>query len=188
MGSAGQVVIRVAEAADFGEWFRLYDSVAAEGKWIGGESPSDREARREGFEASVTDPDAVSFLAEVDGRLVGNLGAKVHGGIADLGMLVDSEWRGRGIGSALMEACIGWAREHGAHKIVLEVWPHNVAARSLYAKYGFEDEGVFKRHYRRRNGELWDAVRMGLVLDHASPGSPYQSDRDQSDRAPHPQG
>jgi len=28
-----------------------------------------------------------------------------------------------------------------------------------------------RRHYRRRSGELWDAVIMGLVLDETSPGS-----------------
>jgi RimJ/RimL family protein N-acetyltransferase len=112
-------------------------------------------------------------LAEADGRMVGNLGVEIHGGLAELGMMVDSEWRGRGVGSALMEACIAWARQHGAHKLVLEVWPHNATATALYRKYGFEQEGRFRRHYRRRNGELWDAVRMGLVLDHESPGSPH---------------
>jgi putative acetyltransferase len=72
-----------------------------------------------------------------------------------------------------MEACIAWAIEHHAHKLVLEVWPHNTAAQGLYRRYGFEQEGFFRRHYRRRNGELWDAIRMGLILDHESPSSPY---------------
>lgn len=175
MGSSGDVVIRVAGTEDFEDWFRLYEAVAAEGKWIGGEAPCDREARRQSFEANLENTDAVGFLAEVDGRTVGNLGAQVHGGVAELGMMVSSECRGRGIGSALMEACISWAREHRAHKIVLEVWPHNVAARHLYVKYGFQEEGLFRRHYRRRNGELWDAVRMGLILDDESPGSPYRT-------------
>jgi RimJ/RimL family protein N-acetyltransferase len=173
MTSSVDIAVREAIEADFEEWFRLYDTVAAEGKWIGGEAPSDRTARRRAFCAYVNDPDAVSFLAEADGRLVGNLGVEVRRGIADLGMMVDAEWRGRGVGSALIEACVVWACTHGAHKLVLEVWPHNTAALGLYRKYGFEQEGFFKRHYRRRNGELWDAVRMGLVLDQDSPGSPY---------------
>ena len=174
--SSVDIAIREAMAADFEDWFRLYDSVAAEGRWIGGEAPSDRIARQRTFDAYLSDPDAVSFLAEADGGLVGSLGVEVRRGIADLGMMVDAEWRGRGVGSSLMEACIAWANGHGAHKLVLEVWPHNTAARGLYRKYGFEQEGFFKRHYRRRNGELWDAVRMGLVLDQESPGSPYGPD------------
>jgi benzoate-CoA ligase len=171
-----EIAIREALAADFENWFRLYDSVAAEGRWIGGEAPSDRAARQRAFDAYLSDPDAVSFLAEADGKLVGNLGVEIRGGIADLGMMVDADWRGRGVGSALMEACIVWATGHGAHKLVLEVWPHNTSAQGLYRKYGFEQEGFFKRHYRRRNGELWDVVRMGLVLDQDSPGSRYGSD------------
>ncbi len=167
------VTVREATAPDFDDWFRLYDRVAAEGRWIAGEAPSDRVERRRGFAAHLSEPNAVSLLAEADGRVVGSLGISVHGGVAELGMMVDAEWRGRGIGSALMKACIDWAAGHGAHKVMLEVWPHNTTAQALYRKFGFEQEGFFKRHYRRRNGELWDAVRMGLVLDQKSPGSPY---------------
>jgi RimJ/RimL family protein N-acetyltransferase len=175
VSSAGDVVIRLAEAEDFDAWFCLYDAVAAEGKWIGGEAPSDRAARRRSFDAYLGDDNAVTFLAEAAGRLVGSLGVEIRGGIADLGMMVDSAWRGRGVGSALMEACIAWAVQHGAHKVTLELWPHNVAAQRLYRKYGFEQEGFFKSHYRRRNGELWDAIRMGLVVDRNSPGCPYRA-------------
>jgi RimJ/RimL family protein N-acetyltransferase len=57
--------------------------------------------------------------------------------------------------------------------VALQVWPHNHAARALYRRFGFADEGLLRRHYRRRNGELWDAVVMGLVLDESSPGSPF---------------
>jgi putative acetyltransferase len=166
------MAIRVGTARDFEEWFRLYEAVAAEGLWIAGELPVDKIARRRSFESHLRDPESVTFIAEADGRLVGNLGVEIRAGVAELGMMVDSEWRGRGLGSDLMEACIEWAQEHGAHKVILEVWPHNSAAMALYRKYGFEQEGLFRRHYRRRNGELWDAVRMGLVLDHESPGKP----------------
>ncbi len=173
MKSSTDVTVREATAADFDDWFRLYDRVAAEGRWIAGEAPSDRVERQRAFERNLREPSAVSLLAEAEGGLVGSLGAEIHGGVAELGMMVDAKWRGRGVGSALMQACIDWAAGHGAHKVMLEVWPHNATAQALYRKFGFEQEGFFKRHYRRRNGELWDAVRMGLVLDQESPGSPY---------------
>src|ERR1700683_443339 len=112
MNSPVQIAIREATSGDFDDWFRLYDAVAAEGKWIGGEAPSDRIARQRAFEAYLSDPDAVSLLALVDHRLVGNLGVEARRGVADLGMMVDLEWRGRGVGSALMQACIDWATEH----------------------------------------------------------------------------
>ena len=44
------------------------------------------------------------------------------------------------------------------------MWPHNHAAIGLYEKFGFAREGLLRRHYRRRNGELWDAIVMGRRL------------------------
>ena len=100
-----------------------------------------------------------------DGPVIGQLGmALAPYGVADLGMVVAEAWRGRGIGGALLDAGIAWARDAGAHKVALQVWPHNQAAIALYEKFGFEREGLLRRHYRRRSGELWDAVVMGLRL------------------------
>ena len=79
-------------------------------------------------------------------------------------VMVSLEWRGRGVGSALVQAAESWARERGLHKLNLEVWPHNEAAIALYRKSGFIEEGRRVRHYRRANGELWDSIIMGLPL------------------------
>ena len=57
------------------------------------------------------------------------------------------------------------------HKVTLTVWPHNGRAIALYRKFGFEVEGRLVRHHRRRNGELWDVLSMGVVLDTSSSGS-----------------
>lgn len=173
MRIGGEPTIRPATVVDFPGWFALYDAVASEGRWIGGEPPSDREARRTGFMHFVESADAVTLLCESGARLIGVLGIEIRSGIADLGLMVDADWRGQGIGSLLMAEGVAWATEQGAHKIVLEVWPHNAAAIALYTKFGFVKEARLVRQYRRRNGELWDAIGMGLVLDTTSPGSPY---------------
>lgn len=167
------VTVRAASPADFDAWFALFTSVAAEGRWLGAEAPLDRVARREAFEQDLAAVDAMSYLADVEGRLAGILGLRLRRGVAGLGMLVAEPWRGRGVGSSLMEAALAWAADQHAHKVFLEVWPHNVAAIALYRKYGFVEEGRLRRHYRRRNGQLWDTLQMGLVLDSDSPGSPY---------------
>jgi RimJ/RimL family protein N-acetyltransferase len=178
----GGVVIREAVAEDFDAWFALYEEVAAEGTWIAGEAPVDRSGRATAFRTFVEDGDAVMFLAEIGDLLVGNLGIELRNGLADLGMLVRDGYRGRGVGSALMGAAIAWSRDHDAHKVTLQLWPHNGAALALYRKFGFEVEGRLVRHYRRRVGSLWDAVVMGLVLDATSAGSPY-ADAESSSRA-----
>jgi ribosomal protein S18 acetylase RimI-like enzyme len=136
-----------------------------EGRWIASEAPVDRPAALKRMRERLTRDETVSLLADDDGLLVGSLGLEVTSyGVADLGMLVAPERRGQGIGSALLDAGIEWARSHDAHKIALEVWPHNEPAIGLYRKFGFEEEGRLRHHYRRRTGELWDAIIMGLSL------------------------
>jgi RimJ/RimL family protein N-acetyltransferase len=85
-------------------------------------------------------------------------------GFGELGMLVDRQWRGQGIGAALLEAAIDWARGQGLHKLCLEVFAHNTAAIALYRKSGFAEEGRRPGQYRRASGELWDSIMMGLPL------------------------
>lgn len=166
--------IRPACEEDLLAMVDLLAAVAEEGRWIGTEAPVDREARLARFSAALTDDRSALFVAVAaagGGEVVGQVGVELRPyDVAELGMLVAPGWRGRGVGTALLDAAIGWAREAGAHKVALQVWPHNRAARALYEKFGFVEEGVLRRHYRRRNGELWDAVVMGLVLDRASPG------------------
>jgi RimJ/RimL family protein N-acetyltransferase len=169
----GGFAVRPGGEADFDGWFALFEAVAAEGKWIGRELPVDRDAQRRRFfdDFMHGDSPAAVFLAQAGDRVVGLLDVRTYVGIGEIGMAVDRAWRGRGVGSALMAAGVGWARDQQLHKMALQFWPHNSAARGLYEKFGFVQEGYLRRHYRRRNGELWDAVVMGLVLDEISPGS-----------------
>jgi RimJ/RimL family protein N-acetyltransferase len=167
------VVIRRPVAEDFDEWFDLFQEVADEARWIGREGPLDREDRRQAFERTLEADDAQAFIAERDGTVVGALGVTIEHGLAELGMMVRPAERGRGIGTALIASCLGWCRDRQAHKLTLMVWPHNERAIALYRNFGFVVEGRLARHHRRRSGELWDALVMGLVLDTTSPGSKF---------------
>lgn len=164
---------RRATQDDVDGWLALFEEVAGEGKWIGAEPPIDRGERKERFERVLSLPEALVLVAEVEGRVIGVLNGLLRRGVVDLGLIVEASWRGKGVGSQLLERCLRWAAENRAHKVFLEVWPHNKGAIELYKKFGFAVEGRLRRHYRRRNGELWDALEMGLVLDVTSPGSPY---------------
>ena len=137
----------------------LFAAVAEERDGIATEPPVDIEAR------------AASWT--LDGTLVAVAGAAIVGslhveqsrfGFGELGMAVAREWRGRGVGSALLAAAIEWARERDLHKLSLSVFPHNAAAIALYRKFGFVEEGRRVKQFRRANGELWDALDMGLLL------------------------
>jgi ribosomal protein S18 acetylase RimI-like enzyme len=143
--------------------------VAAEGRWTGTEVPFDRAARRERLASALADESAAVLVACTSGAdggvVVGHIWVSIAPyGVADIGMLVVEGWRGRGVGKLLLESAIQWAANAGAHKMALEVWPHNEAAIGLYRGLGFVEEGRKVRHYRRRNGELWDSVLMGRPL------------------------
>ena len=141
------------------------EEVAQERRWIASEPPIPRERWREGFQRKSGDHSIVFVAVDDEDRLVGHLSAEGRKDRpAEIGMAVVKEWRGCGVGTALMEACVDWARERGIHKLALQVWPHNGAAIRLYEKFGFEREGVLRSHYRRQNGEIWDAIVMGLLL------------------------
>lgn len=158
--------IRPSQPDDAEPFADLMEEVAAEGRWIARESPIDRPATIESFLTGIDDDDHGSFAC-VDGEtLVGSLGVHLLPyGVAELGMLLAPSHRGRGLGRQLLDTALGWATDHpGVHKLALQHWPDNVAAHRLYRRAGFVQEGYLHRHYRRRNGELWDAVVMGLVL------------------------
>jgi RimJ/RimL family protein N-acetyltransferase len=159
------VLVRPATEADLDAAVDLYEAVAVEGRRIAGEAPVNKVERRAIFQSSIRKDDAQFFVADDGGTIVGELGIQLASyGVAEFGMMVAADARGRGVGSALLAAAIEWARGAGAHKVGLQVWPDNDSAISLYRKFGFEQEGRLRRHYRRRNGELWDALIMGLVL------------------------
>ena len=160
-------LVRRGRLGDVAAMLDAMEVVAGEGRWIGRELPLDREERVRSFTASINDPDErLVLVAEIDGRLVGHLGLSHDGiGHAELGMLLLSEARGRGLGSALLDLATAWADAHPVvHKVTLQAWPHNTAAVALYRRHGFEVEGHLRQHWRRRNGELWDAVVMGLLV------------------------
>jgi RimJ/RimL family protein N-acetyltransferase len=168
------VELRPARLEDWDGFRANYESIAAEGRWIGGELPIDWEARQPFFERTVTDPAWFILLAESeDGQPIGWISAEheAHGRV-NLGMGIVDGHRSSGLGTQLMAAVIGWAKQRGAHKVTLELWPHNARAQGLYEKFGFVVEGHHRRHWRRNDGSLWDAVSMGLVLDEDAPGMP----------------
>ena len=160
------VTVREATLADVDAMLDLLVAVAGEGRFIATEAPVDSEQRRRRIVEEIEGEDTIALVAEAGGELVGQLDLRLaRYGVADLGMLVAAAWRGRGVGSALLAAAVDRARAAGAHKLALQVWPHNTAALALYERFGFRREGYLRRHYRRRSGELWDAVVMGLPLD-----------------------
>lgn len=62
---------------------------------------------------------------------------------AHLGVLcVAREHEGNGVGGALLEACVTWAKARGSDRLTLSAMVNNSRARALYARHGFGEEYV----------------------------------------------
>jgi GNAT superfamily N-acetyltransferase len=70
------------------------------------------------------------------------------------GIAVDREWRGIGVGTALLEAVVAYARHHHYRTVRLEVVDSNPAAKRLYQRLGF------MTMHTRRTG--WMTRRLGF--------------------------
>jgi RimJ/RimL family protein N-acetyltransferase len=163
-----EFVVRRADPGDDEQLTRLAEAVSGEPEaWLisaDGEWRSVGDERRY-LKAVRRYAHAAVFVAELtDGTIVGRLSvardahpASAH--VADLGLMVAKGSRRRGVGWALLQAAVDWARTAGVRKLELHVFPWNEPAIRLYEKFGFEREGYRKGHYRRA-GEDVDAILM----------------------------
>jgi RimJ/RimL family protein N-acetyltransferase len=158
--TAHAIRVRPAEEGDRRSLARLFAAVAEERDGIAAEPPIDIDQRAANFDLDRT------LVALAAGEEVVGLIFVIESsfGFGEIGMMVAANWRGRGVGTALVAAAIEWARTRGLHKLTLSVFPHNKAAIALYQKFRFVEEGRLTQQIRRANGELWDLIEMGLML------------------------
>jgi ribosomal protein S18 acetylase RimI-like enzyme len=84
-----------------------------------------------------------------------------HAGVLGVGVL--SEFRGQGVGKALIVAAIEKAKAIGLTRIELVVREENMRAITLYEHVGFAVEGL-KRHSTRIEGRYYNDFLMALLL------------------------
>lgn len=113
-------------------------------------------------------------VAEVEGHVVAygrleRLGPVHIRHVAAVALGVVPALQGRGIGRALMNYLLDWARGAPGSRITrieLSVGADNLWARNLYASLGFELEGRRRRFLRDADGHERDDCFMALFLDH----------------------
>ena len=107
--------------------------------------------------ALIADCDLVEQLRKEEvPRVVGFLVAHTMGADWELeNVVVADDFRGKGIGTRLIEEFLARARQAKSQSVFLEVRESNTAARALYAKVGFREMGRRKSYY---TAPLEDAV------------------------------
>jgi len=112
--SAFGTTFESAQAWTLDEWTRLLGSLVA------------FVARR-----GDTDVGMVRVAADSDSPDAARLGS----------LWVDPEARSAGVGTALIDEAVAWARSRGFNRLLLDVADHNPAAVATYARKGFEPTG-----------------------------------------------
>jgi putative acetyltransferase len=160
------IVVRRAVPDDAEAIQRIYDAPLA--MWGTMQIPyTSVELRRKRLVEveSTTHP----LVAVVEGEVVGQLTLHARGAsprrrhVAGLGMAVRDDWHGRGVGTALMAACLNLADNWlNLRRVELEVYVDNEPALRLYKKFGFVIEGRFV-DFAYRDGEYVDAYCMARL-------------------------
>lgn len=136
-----------------------------------GEYTRSVEEERERILKALDDNEQQILLAEAQGEIIGQCTCRGASAVSavrhvvGLGIDVDSRYRGKGVGSALMHEMIGWAKTNPIiRRVELDVFAHNRHAINLYLKCGFVIEGR-KRAAYFKYGRFVDAYLMALMLD-----------------------
>ena len=107
----------------------------------------DRRALEEWFDDPK--PDEALYIAELDGRpagcaylvtLVDYFNQRSHAHLSVLAVSQDAE--GNGVGSALLDQSVAWAKSRHSDRLTLSALVTNARARALYERKGFGGEYI----------------------------------------------
>jgi len=160
-----EIQIRHAEPDDYQAIQEIYSCPKAFAGTLQLPFPS-----REMWRKRLADPPdgAYNLVAVVEGKVVGQLGLHTSDRprrrhAAAFGIGVHDDWQGKGIGRALLQACIEMADNWlNITRLELEVYTDNEPAVHLYKSFGFEIEGT-KRRDAFRDGRFVDSHIMARL-------------------------
>ena len=104
------------------------------------------------FEASLTDSSKIMIGAEVDDKIVGFVIVQIRQSAYKIqtprtfayfeNIVVDENYRRKGIGTAIYQEGVKRAKEQGATSIELKVWNFNTGAISFYQSLGMSVQSL----------------------------------------------
>lgn len=134
------------------------------------EFPSTEELERKWIEDHLDHPGKLALASEAGGEIVGSLSFEngpfqrtAHSGT--FGVSVRRDWRGKGIGTAMLETLLEWAEKNPLiEKVDLAVFSTNASAIELYRRLGFVEEGRRAKEIKLAPGEYVDEVLRGRFV------------------------
>jgi len=119
---------------------------------------------------SYQNPNTLILVAVCGEQIVGLLDftpktKRKNSHIGEFGVSVDVNFQRQGIGRALIESMLQWARDnHQLEKVFLNVFHTNHAAIKLYRDMGFIEEGRHVNAAKQPSGEYVDIIQMYRIV------------------------
>lgn len=164
-------VIRTGEVADTEKILKQITSVLEEAEFTTTTYPEDGqdftiEKEREWIKDLMDGNGNLLVVAEIDGEIAGSADLQndqrrriQH--VGSLGITVDKDFRGLGVGKNLIENLNEWASDHPViEKVALEVFANNVKAIGLYKKLGFIEGGRKLKEFKIAPDKYIDSILM----------------------------
>jgi len=171
--SGAKCVLRNACAKDAEQMIHYLKVSAAETEFIlryPDEVTYTIEEEEKILEDNKSSPYNFMAVAEVDGVIAGNCAINVCGGKRKIrhrcsfGIALMKEYWGLGIGAALIELALEYAKKIGYYQVELDVSAKNERAIKLYEKYGFKKCGTRPNALKLDSGGFADEYFMVKVL------------------------
>lgn len=170
---ADEAVVRPATRGDLEGYRRCIGRVAAERRWLVFVDTPPPDAIHQHVGGMIDRGLPVFVAATADGAIVGwcdihsppfNPVREGFEHVGVLGMGLDADWRGRGLGDRLLTAALIAAEALRIERVELDVFAGNERARHLYIRHGFVVEGV-RRRARKLDGRHEDVIVMGRIKE-----------------------
>ncbi len=122
------------------------------------------------IESFLENKNSLFLIATFNEQIIGNIDltgsqrkALKHTAVIGMGML--KEWRNTGLGTALLNCSINWAKQNPLLEILwLQVYANNKAGISLYKKAGFLENGLQHNFFKNQQNNYFDNLTMSLAL------------------------
>lgn len=170
--SGEEITIRIATAEDASDLLAMKLEYLGDSKTIPlfqSEYPNDLANEANLINRLEVEKNSVLFVAENKNKLIGNIDLNgnqrlklFHTGV--VGMGIRENWRGKGVGSVLLDVVIKWSEMNQFINLLwLEVYDSNEAGKALYTKMGFHECGRMKNFFHEDN-EFIDKITMARHL------------------------
>lgn len=161
------MIIQQATTEFAESYCKAVDTVARERKYLGSTSGFPLERTIE-FVKFIVSNNLSQYFAIENGEVVGwcDILPKSYEGLTHVGVLgmgILKTYRGKGLGTQLLEKAVEHAKLNGIEKVELDVYESNLGAIALYEKLGFTMEGNRIRG-RKLDGEYDNIVLMGKFI------------------------